>query len=87
MTTPLIVIPCKHCEGIGTLPGPKTGKMLRREREERGVSFPQLKVHFPYSNGYLSDLENGNRPFSNKLVAEYRTAIEAAIAERLAKGD
>lgn len=85
--TNLEIITCTCCGGIGTLPGPTTGKALKRERKERGVSFNHLLEHFPYSRTYLSDLETDKRPFSNKLVTQYQEAIELAVQTRLAKED
>ena len=81
----LKLIPCDHCGGIGTVPGPKTGHVLRRERESRGVTRQDLLKHFAYKSTYTFDLENDARPWSNELVTKYRTAIEAAVQERLAE--
>ena len=83
MIPTLTNITCESCKGAGTLPGPKTGRALKRERKERGVGFNEMLTQWPYSKSYLVDLEKDQRAFSNELVVEYRAAVERAVQQRL----
>lgn len=83
------LITCDGCGGRGQRPGPKTGTVMRAERESRSVTRPKLCAHFfkpdgtTYSERYVIDLETGARQWSNELVDSYRQAIELAVKERL----
>jgi len=79
----LKTIKCPHCNGKGELPGTEAGALLRLEREEKDVNRNQLLEFFGYSESYTIDLERGARPLTWELVDKYRTAVVAAVHERL----
>ncbi len=76
-------ITCDSCGGLGTLPGPRTGRLLKREREERSVTMDQMVPHFGYQKTYIHDLEHDQRGWNHTLVEKYRAAIELAVKARL----
>lgn len=86
---PIPMETCTFCDGSGERVAHGAGMLLRRERDGRSVTREQLVRHFKkpgggrYSVLYLIDLERDSRAWSLAMIASYRTAIEAAVAERL----
>lgn len=52
-----------------------TGAVFREWRESLGVTLSKCAESMGYTPPYLSDLERGRRPWSERLVAEYEAAI------------
>jgi hypothetical protein len=80
---------CKTCDGAGRLPAIGTGRVLKQEREEKGVPRTSkeneklgLCYHFGFKASYVFDLENDRRDWSAELVSKYREAIQKAVAAR-----
>ena len=81
---------CSTCAGLGTIPAIGTGAVLKQEREEKGVPRTNkdneklgLCYHFGFGASYTFDLENDRRDWNAKLIADYRAAIQKAVAARL----
>lgn len=51
------------------------GAVLRRNRKGADVSMSQVAYEMEISLGYLSDLERGNRTWSEDLVARHNRAV------------
>lgn len=83
--TEITLVPCDSCGGIGTLPGPRTGHLMKRLRESRSVTLLQLLEFFPYKKTYTCDLEKDYRPWNNELVRLYKQAMDDAVKARLEK--
>jgi transcriptional regulator with XRE-family HTH domain len=67
---------CDNCGGTGTVPGDGTGEVLRAERERLGLFAKDVADIMGISDSYVYDLEKGNRPLTNDLVARYQTALQ-----------
>jgi hypothetical protein len=75
-TAPLPTRPCSHCRGSGKERDPwAIGEEMRTLREASGKSLREVAVKMKLSAPYLSDLERGNRTFSDALIAKYRRAL------------
>lgn len=52
------------------------GKILRRYRRKRGFTLDELSVVLGVSKVYLSQVENGRRPCSAKILRRYIKTLE-----------
>lgn len=59
-----------------------TGAALRSEREQAGLNCVQVGDAMGISRAYVSALELGDRPWSPKLVEQYRAALATAKQQR-----
>jgi hypothetical protein len=76
-TTPIPTRPCHHCAGSGQERDPwALGDEMRRLRLAADKSLREVAEKMKISPPYLSDLERGNRTFSDALMARYRRALE-----------
>lgn len=80
MATAINYEPCEKCGGTGKLPDGQTGAVLRKERERAHVDIGAVAGLMDYSAAYISDLERGNRNWSNELVEKYRRAVKELAA-------
>lgn len=72
----LMSMPCDKCDGTGLVNDPRvTGQMLRKEREQAGMSLRAMAHNVKRSAAYLSDLERGRRNWSADKIAEYRRIL------------
>lgn len=72
----LMSMPCDKCAGTGLMNDPRvTGQMLRKEREQAGMSLRAMAQKVQRSAAYLSDLERGRRNWSEEKIAEYRRIL------------
>ncbi|WP_372409320.1 helix-turn-helix domain-containing protein [Streptomyces luteireticuli] len=63
---------------------PQAGDLLRRLRRERGMSLTQLSRAAFYSKGYLSKVENGEKPLTQELARACDQALQSdGTLERL----
>lgn len=64
--------PCSHCQGRGTELDPKAvGEQMKKLRKAANRQLKEMAGMLDISAQYLSDLERGNRPFSQELVDRY----------------
>lgn len=75
MAAKLKTQPCSNCQGTGLLPADDVGPILRAEREKACLLQRDVADHMNISPTYIYDLETGRRPWTNELVAGYRTAL------------
>jgi hypothetical protein len=76
-TTPLRE--CDKCEGTGwTPPARVTGREMRALRQSRGVSGATVGKAMGVSRAYVSQLELGDSPWTNELMARYLIALDKA---------
>lgn len=75
MTTKLKTQACPGCNGVGSVPADDVGPVLRSEREKAGIAQEALADAMSLSRTYLSDLERGNRRFTNELLESYQRAL------------
>ena len=54
-----------------------TGSILRRARKAKGMQLKQAAKALNITSTYLSDLELGRRYWSNSMVDNYITVLEA----------
>lgn len=82
------IVQCLECGGSGSIPSAATGKVLRREREARGIPRVSrdpthgIAHHFGYSESYTLELERDSKPWTWLLIRKYRDAIERAAKAR-----
>lgn len=75
-TMTALQMPCDKCSGTGLVNDPRvTGQLLRKEREQAGVSLRALAGKLEVSAAYLSDLERGRRNWSEGKIAGYRRIL------------
>lgn len=55
---------------------PEPGALLRRLRVERGYSLVRLARESSYSKGYLSKIENGDKPLSQDMARRFDRILE-----------
>jgi transcriptional regulator with XRE-family HTH domain len=55
------------------------GADLRKRRKERGFSLKEVAERMGISMPYLSDLERGNRRWSDDLIQVFENAIKPKI--------
>ncbi|MEV5550894.1 helix-turn-helix domain-containing protein [Streptomyces sp. NPDC052309] len=67
-------------DGTSPHPAPRPGQELRRLRVERGLSLGKLAARIHYTKGYLSQVENGNKPLSPAVAARCDEVLETAGA-------
>lgn len=64
--------PCSHCKGSGLELDPKAvGEQMKKLRKAANRQLKEMAGKLDISAQYLSDLERGNRPFSQELVDRY----------------
>lgn len=69
--------PCSHCGGSGVELSPvKIGNHMRSMREKAKISLRSVASKLGISPPYLSDLERGNRCFSEEMIARYKEALK-----------
>lgn len=68
-------IPCKRCDGEGT-EAVIDGQKLRTAREQAGVSMGQMSRALGISVTHVSDLERGNRAFSEDLARRFLAVLK-----------
>lgn len=54
----------------------EAGRLMREEREKRGISLREFAKRLGVSPPHLSDMENGNRRYSTAWVAEAFAVFE-----------
>jgi transcriptional regulator with XRE-family HTH domain len=57
----------------------ETGADLRKKRKQHGFSLKEVAAKMEISIGYLSDLERGNRHWSDDLKHIFENAIKPKI--------
>lgn len=69
--------PCSHCGGTGKELDPRgVGEQMRSLRGKSGKSLRQVAQAIGISAPYLSDLERGNRCFTEELIHLYQGALK-----------
>ncbi len=78
MTSPKVPTrSCSHCGGTGREMDPVAiGKQLRELRQKAGMSLRTVADRLGFTAPYISDLERGNRSFTQELAAKYREALK-----------
>lgn len=67
---------CPTCSGSGKIPDRKAqADDLRKQRVRRGVSLRFVADKLGISAPYLSDLERGNRAWSDEMIAAFKKAL------------
>lgn len=61
----------------------ETGRAARNGRKAEGFSLRAVANKMQFSAPYLSDLENGRRQWSQKLLMTYLGALQALHNERM----
>lgn len=69
--------PCSHCKGSGRELDPHAvGWQMRSVREKAGKSLRHVADKLGYTAAYISDLERGNRPFTEEMIVRYKAALK-----------
>ena len=60
---------CKRCNGTGQEPNQKNiGSAMKGLREDDGIGLREMAGYMGISHGFLSQLESGQRTWSQRLV-------------------
>lgn len=74
---------CPHCGGTGLLTNtPPVGPAMRDLRKAHGITMKRVARELAISASYLSDLERGQRTWSQAMAARYEGAIKAIERKR-----
>lgn len=69
--------PCSHCGGSGRELDPVAiGQQMRGLRLQAKLTLRTIAGRLGFTAPYISDLERGNRTFSEELVARYKEALK-----------
>lgn len=72
-------IACPKCKGSGALPDPRDeGAQFRQRRMEAGLNLTRMAEAMGISAPYLSDLENGNRAWTDGMRTLFDSAMKTA---------
>lgn len=67
---------CEHCNGTGQqLNHRDLGKQMRKKRKRLGVSLRETAERMAISAPFLSDLERGNRHWTENLIVKFNRVI------------
>lgn len=68
---------CPACGGSGRVLDPREiGAHMRNLREKSKRSLRTIAANMGLSAPYVSDLERGNRSFTEELIARYKEALK-----------
>jgi transcriptional regulator with XRE-family HTH domain len=67
---------CDTCHGTGLVRDHvKTGAAMKLLRKSNNVSLREMARRLNFSAPYISDLEHGNRNWTDKKIADYQSAL------------
>jgi len=76
-------LPCPSCNGTGRVKDPKAiGAAMRKLREKTGISLRAFARILKLSAPYVSDLELGQRGWSDDMQARYISALRPSATRR-----
>lgn len=68
--------PCPRCKGTGRIPDPHAiGAAMKARRIAARLTLREVARRMGFTAPYISDLENGRRPWNDVALARYATAL------------
>ena len=67
---------CPKCGGSGHVLDPRVqGMMMKREREEKGLSLREVARRMGFTAAYICDMELGRRGWNGAKIKAFRLAL------------